>query len=68
MQLTDDERDLLLAGLFELTITTPRTTRGGNGAKLGPRSWGRAQAMFFGAWQREPRRWRGESSCRHYSE
>jgi hypothetical protein len=38
MDLTDDERDLILAGLFELTITHVEDDESDDGAKLSPGS------------------------------
>ena len=55
MDLTDDERDLIFAGLFELCVTyvedeEKRERCQALAVKLG----GDAEAMFFGAEQRGP--------------
>jgi len=50
VDLTDDERDLLLRGLFELSIRhVEETDLGTETAALAARLGGNPEAMFFGA-------------------
>ena len=50
MDLTDDERDLILAGLFELTITYVEDDENARACKaLAERLGGDPDAMFYGA-------------------
>src|SRR5947208_16207449 len=39
VELNDDERDLILGGLFELRSPTPRTTTGASDARPSPGRW-----------------------------
>ena len=50
MDLTDDERDLILAGLFELTITyLDDATSPSDEPDFATRLGGDREALFFGA-------------------
>jgi len=56
MELNDDERDLLLAALFELTLTNAEDDENRDRCKaLAAKLGGDTGAMFYGATFRKPR-------------